>query len=97
MSKLLKLKSWLSLDEAAKTISTLLGESVDILGLYRFALDGHIKLSINLVNPTPIRKVSLIRAEDIQHRALIPKHKNFPQDLRVNVPLAEYPMTCPEN
>ncbi|ANQ20757.1 hypothetical protein BA893_03320 [Vibrio natriegens] len=93
MSKLLKLKNWLSLDDGAQTISTLLGESVGVADLYRFAIDGHITLSINLVNPTPVRKVSLIRAEDIQHKTLIAKRKNFPQGLRVNVPLAEYPIS----
>lgn len=93
MSKLLKLKSWLSLAEGAQAISTLLGESVGISDLYRFALDGHINLSINLINPTPIRKVSVIRTESLQHKTVKPSHKNLPKNLRVNVPLAEYPIS----
>ena len=93
MSKLLKLKSWLSLEEGAKTISTLLGESVDISDLYRFALDGHINLSINLINPTPVRKVSVIRTEDLQHKTVKLSHKSLPQNLRANVPIAEYPIS----
>ncbi|WP_440879260.1 hypothetical protein [Vibrio natriegens] len=93
MSKLWKINSWLSLGEGAQTISTLLGESVDISDLYRFALDGHINLSINLINPTPVRKVSVIRTEALQHKTVKPSHKNLPQNLRVNVPLAEYPIS----
>ncbi len=87
ISKLSKLKRWLSLDEAAKTMSTLLGEQVDIKDLYRFAIDGHLTLSINFLNDTPVRKVSLIRAEDIRYKTITPKHKNFSKNMRVNVPV----------
>lgn len=50
MSKLFKLKGWLSVDEAAHHLSTVLREQVSKADIYRLALDGHLRLSVNLVN-----------------------------------------------
>jgi hypothetical protein len=50
MSKLFKIKEWLTLEEAANHISNVLGEPVTLSDIYRLALDSHLKLSANFVN-----------------------------------------------
>lgn len=52
MSKLLKLKEWisLSLDQAVKYLSNILEEAVTVADLYQLALNKQITLSVNLVN-----------------------------------------------
>lgn len=52
MSKLFKLKEWLTLADAAQHLTIVFGEDVTEADLLRFALDGHLKLSVNFVNPT---------------------------------------------
>lgn len=49
-SKLFKLKKWLTLSEAADHLSIVFGEKVKESDVLRFALDGHLKLSVNFVN-----------------------------------------------
>jgi len=56
MSKLFKLKEWLTLDEAVVHISNVLGEPATVADLYRFALEGHLTLSVNFVNSALVRK-----------------------------------------
>lgn len=50
MSKLFKLREWLTIPEAAKHLSVLFGEEVTEADVLRLVLDGYIKLSVNLVN-----------------------------------------------
>ncbi|RBP50764.1 hypothetical protein [Arenicella xantha] len=50
MSKLFKLKEWLTIAEAATHFSSAFGEQVEKKDIFRLALDGHLKLSVNLVN-----------------------------------------------
>lgn len=50
MSKLFKLKEWLTVEEAAKHLSTVLGENVSIADVFRLGLDGHLTLSMYLPN-----------------------------------------------
>lgn len=52
MSKLFKLKEWLTVEEAAKHLSTVLGEVVAVADIYRLALDKHLVLSMNFPNHT---------------------------------------------
>jgi hypothetical protein len=52
MSKLYKLKKWLTLQEAINHISIALDEPVTEADIYRFALDKHLTLSVNFVNGT---------------------------------------------
>jgi len=49
-SKLLKLKEWLTVPEAAKYLSTIFGEEVNEADVLRLALDRHLKLSVLFVN-----------------------------------------------
>ena len=66
MSKLFKLKAWLTLDEAVNHISTVLGESATEADLFRFALDGHLTLSVNFVNRAKARKGKWVNTSDVQ-------------------------------
>jgi len=46
MSKLLKLKRWLTTEEAAKYLTGALSEPVTEADIFRLALDGQITLSV---------------------------------------------------
>lgn len=50
MKKLLKLKSWLTLPEAAKHLSTVLSEDVTEADILQLGLERQLTLSVNLVN-----------------------------------------------
>jgi hypothetical protein len=66
MSKLFKLKEWLTLDETVNHISSVIGEPITLADIYRFALDGHLKLSANFVNHAKARKVTFLKPEDVE-------------------------------
>ncbi|WNC69084.1 hypothetical protein RI845_02760 [Thalassotalea nanhaiensis] len=68
MSKLFKLKEWLTLKEAANHISTVLGESVTLADIYRLALDKHITLSADFVNGAQARTGKFVKTDDIEFR-----------------------------
>ena len=53
MSKLLKLKEWLTVPEAARHLSALFEEELGEADVLRLALDGHLMLSIFFVNAVP--------------------------------------------
>tara|TARA_R110002124_G_C8971684_1_gene515179 strand:+ start:4362 stop:5216 length:855 start_codon:yes stop_codon:yes gene_type:complete len=50
MSKLYKLKKWLTIQEAINHISSILDEPVTEADIYRLALDDQLTLAVNLVN-----------------------------------------------
>ena len=50
MKKLLKLKQWLTVADAARHLSILFGEDVSEADVFRLALDGHLTLSVYFVN-----------------------------------------------
>lgn len=52
LPKLLKLKEWLTLKETSQHISTMIGEIVSEADIYRYAISGHITLSVHFVNHT---------------------------------------------
>jgi hypothetical protein len=66
MSKLFKLKEWLTLDEAASHISNVLGEPVKLADIYRLSLDGHLKISANFVNGAQARTGKFVKTDDVQ-------------------------------
>lgn len=70
MSKLFKLKEWLTVEEAAAHISTVLGEQASVADLYRFALDGHLTLSVDFVNHTYASAGKWVKTEDVQFELL---------------------------
>ncbi|SLM24878.1 MULTISPECIES: hypothetical protein [Stenotrophomonas] len=50
MSRIFKLKKWLTLDDAAAHLTRSLGEDVAVQDLLQLAVDGHLVLSVELVN-----------------------------------------------
>ena len=50
MSKLFKLKKWLTIPEAARRLAAVFHEEVTEAAVLRLALDGHLQLSVNFVN-----------------------------------------------
>lgn len=68
MGKLFKLKEWLTLDEAAAHISSVLGEPATVADLYRFALDDHLTLSVDFVNHAYARKGKWLKTEQVEFR-----------------------------
>ncbi len=65
MSKLFNSREWLTIDEAAKYLSRELGESVCSKDVYRLILDGHLRVSVNLVNNTDAAGGELVGREEI--------------------------------
>lgn len=87
MSRLLKLKEWLTLEEAANHISNVIGEPVVVADLYRFCLDGHIRLSVHFVNKAKARPGQRIAREDVEFDV-------FHSDLFTGLPM-ETPVLLP--
>ena len=75
MSKLLKLKDWLTLDDAAKQLTIMFGEPVSKADILRLALDGVLILSINFVNGAKARCGPLVSGEQT-------KYLDFPIDFK---------------
>ena len=70
MRKLLKLKKWLTLPEAARELSILYDEEVSEADLLGFALDGHLTLSVHLVNGAIGRCGPIVPIEDVKSRTV---------------------------
>jgi hypothetical protein len=74
MSKLFKLKNWLTIDEAARHLSGAFTESVTEADVLRLALDERLKLSVNFVNPVVVKLGTLIKKEDVPYEELVGKN-----------------------
>lgn len=68
MSKLFKLKDWLTLEETANHISNVLGEPVSLSDIYRLALDKHLNLSANFINGAQAITGKFVKTEDIEFK-----------------------------
>ena len=66
MSKLFKLKEWLSVSDAAKHLTLSFGEKVSEADVLQLALEGHLKLSIHLVNGAYARRCAPVKTEEIE-------------------------------
>lgn len=64
MSKLFKLKEWLTVPDAAKHLSGVLSEEITEADVLRLALDGHLKLSVNFVNHTKAKRGRIVSWKD---------------------------------
>ncbi len=64
MRKLLKLKEWLTVPDAARHLSILFGEEVGEADVLRLALDGHLTLSVDFVNHASARCGPIVPIED---------------------------------
>ena len=66
MSKLLKLKKWLTIEEAARHLSILFGEDVRAADVLRLGLDSELKLSVNFVNHAKAKKQKIIPVSEAE-------------------------------
>ena len=67
LRKLLKLKDWVSVPDAARHLSIIFDVIVSEADVLRFALDGRLTLSVYFVNPTWARCANIVSgAEDQQ-------------------------------
>jgi hypothetical protein len=64
--KLLKLRDWLTVPDAARYLSILLGDKVTVAHVLRFALDRRLTLSVNFVNITLARCGKIIPQADAE-------------------------------
>lgn len=67
MSKLFKLKEWLSLDDAARHLSIMFGEEVAVADVLRLALDDQLTLSVNIVNEVYAFVGTMKEASEARH------------------------------
>lgn len=68
--KLLQLKRWLTLPDAAQYLSRSFGEAVSQSDVLRLALDGELTLSVQFVNTTRALSGNTIPLADATHRIL---------------------------
>lgn len=66
MSKLFKLREWLTLDEAARHLSVVVSEQVTPSDILRLCLDGHLVLSVNFVNHSQAKRGKVVGVEDAE-------------------------------
>ena len=65
-SKLFKLKDWLTVPDAARSLTGLLEEEVSETDVLRLTLDGHLKLSVDFVNGATARCGKVVPYEDAE-------------------------------
>lgn len=65
-SKLFKLREWLTVPEAARHLAIMFDEEVNEADVLRFALDGHMPLSVNFINHTYGKLGKVITYEEIE-------------------------------
>lgn len=64
VSKLYKLKSWLTLNDAAKFLSLSLDEEVSVSDILHLALERHLKISVNIFTSIPAKKGKIVNILD---------------------------------
>jgi hypothetical protein len=68
LSKLLKLKEWLTVPDAARHLSILFGEAVLEADVLRLGLDGHLQLSAQFVNHASAQCGKVVPLADVKRR-----------------------------
>lgn len=87
LKKLLKLKDWLTVPEAARDLSILAGEAVTEADVLQFALDGRLTLSVRLVNRVTARQGKIVPPADVKIVELEDPYGNTYQGLQESVDL----------
>lgn len=72
MSKLFKLREWLTVPEAARHLSGVLEEDVNEADVLRLALDGHLRMSMRFVNLVKVRRGTVIPLEKAKYKRMSP-------------------------
>ncbi len=81
MSKLLSLKRWLTVPEAAKHLSIAFGEDVTSADVLYLALDGRLRISVDFVNGTTACRGKVVHYTKGELGAAIASNK-LPEDLK---------------
>jgi hypothetical protein len=72
VSRLLKLLEWVTVPQAAKKLSAIVGEEVSEADVLQLALEGRIALSVNFVNHTNARRGKAIPLSEATNRPGMP-------------------------
>ncbi len=83
MKKLFALKKWLTVPEAARHLTLMLGEEVCEADVLRLALDGHLTLSVSFLNEVRARKGKVIPLENAKY---IPLSSLLPEGITDDCP-----------
>lgn len=70
MSKLFKLKEWVTIPDAARHLSQIVNEPVSEADILQMALDGHLKISVNFPNRARARIGRVIPYKDVPRKEL---------------------------
>jgi len=81
LGKLFSLKEWVTVAEAGRYLSISLSEEVTEADVLRLALDGHLRLSVNIVNGATVRRGKIVRYSDDELKAAVASG-SYPQDLK---------------
>lgn len=93
MTKLLSLKEWVTLEEAARHLTNIFDEEVSVADIYRFALTGHLTLSAHFVNGTKAKVGLKTRIRDAGFKIIpsIVKDDSDEQMVQLNITGAALP------
>lgn len=67
MNNLFKFKAWLTVAEAAQRLSTVFSEAVTEADVLRLALDGHLQLSVRLINSAIARNGKIVPIAEAEY------------------------------
>lgn len=96
MSKLFSLKKWVTVPEAAKRLSISCGEEIDSGDILRLALDGHLKLSVHLVNHARARCGRPASWEESDWELIPRAHLLLPDEFLNRSDTTETPVSRPD-
>lgn len=91
MSKLFKLKEWVTIPDAARHLSQIVNESVSEADILQMALDGHLKISVYFPNRAKARLGRVIPYKDVPRRVLPPVDEKGPITYVDGYPLYDLP------
>lgn len=78
MDKLNNLQEWLTLDNVLLELSSILERKVTEADVLRLALDGHLKLSVRLVNSTVVKWGNNVPIDEAKYHDVIPSDGEEP-------------------
>jgi hypothetical protein len=91
VSKLFKLKEWVTVSDAARHLSQIVNEPVSEADIYQMALDGHLKISVYFPNRAKARLGRVIPYKDVPRRVLPPVDEKGPITYVDGYPLYDLP------
>ncbi|KPY85518.1 hypothetical protein RA263_25990 [Pseudomonas syringae pv. tagetis] len=98
MNKLFKLKKWLTLDEAARRLSSSAEEPISVADVLRLALDGELVLSVDFVNHAraqPWVKTPRDRAKTLTYDPKLMGLEGEPEEIFAGFAVSQYELLQP--